>query len=182
MTLAIALLVAATTGAPASPAAGDRVRIEEAAGGRRFTARVTEVQQGALVVHTDDQGLRRLELSSLRRLEVSRGRRGHFGRGARVGLVVGAALGALVLAADNNDKPDPDCTCDVIPPALLAGTLVASGALYGGLAGLVIRRERWEAVPLLPGPTARLAPTIAAVPGGVRVGLTLRLGPAPRAR
>lgn len=174
-TLALALLLAAANAPPTAPVAGDRVRIVEAPGGRPFTARVTDVLPGALVVRTDDRAApRRLELSGVSRLEVSRGRHGHFGKGARVGLLIGAALGAALLAVTHEDEPPTDCTCDMFAPGFVAGALVVTGAVYGGLAGMAFRSDRWEAVPLPPGGTARVGPVLAAVPGGVRAGLSLR--------
>jgi hypothetical protein len=96
---------------------------------------------------------RTISLSSITRLDVSRGRKSHPWRGAGVGFLAGALAGAIIGSGSGADWDLP-----AEHAALLgAGFLGLVGTVVGAVAGLSIKTERWEEVPL-DQPRVSLAP------------------------
>lgn len=106
---------------------------------------------------------------AVRTIDVSTGRRSAWKRGMTIGAASGLVLGLGVVLlrprAEDPLLPELDRAIDV------AGTLAVTGggAALGGIAGALIRRERWEPVP----PTG-VQWGAAPASGGVAVGVTLR--------
>jgi hypothetical protein len=111
-------------------------------------------------------------LASIDRLEVARGQRSAAREGALIGGAIGATLGGLAAAffsALACDIPGGGCESSVEPYLVLAGGGAAAGAGLGALAGLTVRKERWEPVRL-----DRVRVGIAPARGGTGLQLTAR--------
>ena len=106
------------------------------------------------------------DLNEVSRVEVSRGRKSHWLAGAGIGFVVGAATAYVALSSGGSTS-----TCDqsANQDAVSVGECIALAALVGGVpgaglgavAGLFIRSERWQDVPV-----DRLRVSIGPEPGG----------------
>ena len=111
-----------------------------------LTGKVLEIDGAALVLARGRAGVLRVPLASLDRLEVARGRRHRAGMGAAIGFVPGALFAGTVAWYISCTE---QVRCGPVGPILVGGLLggAATGAL-GALAGLAIRSDRWQAIPL----------------------------------
>lgn len=99
--------------------------------------------------------------SSIRRVEVRNGTRGHSVAGAAIGAGLGFAVGFAASATTDcsDDFLQGLCQTSQIAGPFVAGAL---GAGLGALIGVLVRSDRWDAVPL----------RVAATPS-LRVGLAM---------
>jgi hypothetical protein len=134
--------------APARITVGSRVRItpvDTRSESIRGTLAAISGDTLAIAQDEDPTRLRRLPLASIAVLERSLGRHGNSGRCALWGFGIGAAAG-LVMGASSSGE---DIFFSKGQVTLLSGVLVGgTGALIGALAGIGIRSDRWERVPL----------------------------------
>ena len=133
------------------PVTGEKVRV---------TTLKSESRERGVVVQTDAEFLTvsigsgmapvRIALASIERLEVARGRRTAAKEGALWGGVVAAALGALAVAGIGEALCENATSCGASAEGYLVGIGIfgAAGAGLGALAGLAIKTDRWERVPL----------------------------------
>lgn len=120
---------------PMVPDSGVRVRVS--APGERAAGQLLRLSRDSVFVQAGPGGLPRAwDRGSVVRLEVSRGRRGHFWLGLGAGTVIGLVAGKL--AADAFAEDGDPITAGVSGVAIWAGATVA-----GGVAGALIRTERW---------------------------------------
>ena len=184
MVLILVVVASARGGAgeePPDPSAsaaivGDRVRLRMTGERDLLTGKVLEIDGAALVLARGREGgVLRVPLASLDRLEVARGRRHRAGMGAAIGFVPGALFGGTVglyIACSEQ------VGCSPVGPVLVGGLLggAATGGL-GALIGLVIRSDRWQAVPLggsAAGRKATVGIGLSPVPGrGFQVGVSV---------
>lgn len=137
------VVVEVPLGAQESPVLNRRVRVStpQAAGGEpRFVGTATALRMDTLIVSGSDT-VRAFPLSTIVSLDVSRGRRGHAFVGALVGAGIGVLAGAA--AAGEDDGQGSTGTGVILVPL--------GAAIYGGLGALIgslIRRERWEPIPV----------------------------------
>jgi hypothetical protein len=146
---------------------GDRIRITTARSSLAIKGTLVAADDTALTVAREgrDTTERKFARSEIATLEVARGKKSHWVAGSLVGLLGGVALTAAYCV-----HPSPfggECS---------SGDYVAVGALFGGigaasgaLVGLLIRTDRWTAVP-----ADRLNVSVSPVPGH-GLSLTLRL-------
>lgn len=84
-------------------------------------------------------------------IEASRGRKGHLLTGLLIGTGVGAVAGLIAIEGGSSNMCSGSGNYAQNCWAVMAGSL-GIGALLGGVTGALIRTERWEVVPLGPGP------------------------------
>ncbi len=123
-------------------------------------------------VGSTDGPLVSIDRANIHELEISDGRKRNPGRGALWGAGVGLGMGLLAVAALD------DCTlgngkfwfdlCEGQEDVLILGS-IAAGAAWGAVIGLLIKSERWVAVP-----PASL--TLGRDAGGLSLGIEVRLG------
>jgi hypothetical protein len=148
--LPVVLLVAPLTAAvaqeqplPIEP--GVRVRVTAPDLGIEKQQATFQALSGDTLAVTADSAMA-LSISSVTRLDVYRGQKSNLLLGMGIGFVAGAGLGALVGAGmDCEDVGFSDeSACVALGGA--AGAVV--GLLVGTTAGLLIKSDRWEEVPL----------------------------------
>lgn len=167
-TLVLLLLTAGfPTALSAQIAPGDPVRLKSVSASGRFT--VVTVDSTSLHVRDSSGSVHEAPLATLDRLDVYRGRRSTAGgllRGAAIGGVAGASLGIVAGLAAGTDPQHFFTTEEMV--IILGVMLGGSGALAGGVIGMVAPGERWERV--------RVGSQLTVVPSadGVGVGYTYR--------
>jgi hypothetical protein len=140
----------------------------------RFVGHLDETSGDSLWIRvgSTDGPLVSIHRANIHELEISDGRKRNPGKGALWGAGVGLGLGILTAAAVD------DCTmgyrgfwfdvCDWGEGAIVVGSITA-GAALGALVGLLIKSERWVAVP--PGSL-----TFRQDGGGFSLGLEVQVG------
>lgn len=142
---------------------------------QQITGEVAAVEEAALEMRID-AGTTAVSVpfSAIERLQISRGDHSNSGKGALIGLGVGAGLGLAlgIAAAAADDGNGSYWDWDVGAGEVLAVTAVfgAAGAGVGALIGLASRTESWQTIP-----TDGVRPTVTPQPGGVTLGMSLRL-------
>ena len=166
ISLGLAAPAAEAVAQAASPAPGDRVRVNVCdRGGGSSCWRIV----GSFVSWTPDRIVLRDSLGVERGitagprsvLEVSRGKRSLLGRGLLFGFLGGAGLGAVATLGCRHEASDDIGLCYAWWP-LLAG----AGTVVGGLVGAMSTTERWISADQPQGLT------VTGNRGGVRVGFT----------
>ena len=153
--LAAVVLAAAAAGAasapPEWPVAGERVRVTTLNGGSREKGVVVQTDAEFLTISLGSgQSPVRIPLASIERLEVARGRRTAAKEGALWGGVVGGVLGGLAVFGIGQALCENATSCGASMEGFLVGMGVvgAAGAGVGALAGLAVKKDRWERVPV----------------------------------
>jgi len=163
------------TGALATLAPGDRVRVEVKGDRDTLIATIESVTADELVLKSMGaaQPLR-LSLGQLDQLEVSRGSRTQWRKGAVIGLIPGAVVGGLAGALIQCDPYASDCNPDATLAAAggLAGAIILGGATatVGALIGLAFKTDHWVRVHE---GKQKVSLNLAPARGGVRAGLTV---------
>jgi len=140
-------------------APGDRIRVSSEPYFEPLVGTLSAIESDTLVLAVERAaGLPtvRLPLASVTQLEVSRGRGTKFVQGALFGGALGAALGAISAAWLSNWCDDwcSTVTCendDEVGVEHYLGMMAIGGAVgagIGGIIGLMIGTDRWEAMPL----------------------------------
>src|SRR5687767_7275404 len=152
---AVVLAGAAVAGAsdvPSTwPITGEKVRVRTVAGANHSKGVVVQTDAESLTVSLGSgRPPVRIPLASIERLKVARGRRSAAREGASIGGLTGAVLGGLAVAglAHALCEYDSTCTGSWEGYAVGMGVLGAGGAGVGALAGLAIKKDRWERVPV----------------------------------
>ncbi len=125
---------------------GARVRITAPDLGIEKQEATFQALRGDTLAVTADSAMA-LSLSSVTRLDVYRGQKSNLLLGMGIGFAAGAGLGALMDAAVDCEEDfdfSDESTCVGFAPA---GGAVG-GLLVGTTAGLLIKSDRWEEVPL----------------------------------
>ena len=155
LTLAAVVLAAAVTDAAVAPSAwpvtGERVRLMTVGAETRQKGVVVQSDAEFLIVSLGSgQPPVRIPLASIERLEIARGRRTAAKEGALWGGVLGTVLGGLAVFGLSQAMCDYGSDCGGSMEAFLAGAGIfgAAGAGVGALAGLAVKTDRWERVPV----------------------------------
>lgn len=118
----------------------------------RSDGRLTLISGDTILMVAGDSTLA-YDLNAVSRVEVSRGRKSHWLAGAGIGFVVGAATAYVALnsggstsTCDRSANQDAVSTGECIALAALVGGVPGAG--LGAVAGLFIRSERWQDVPV----------------------------------
>jgi hypothetical protein len=166
--VALALVPLATLAAqepeqPLEP--GARVRVTAPNLGMDKEVATFEAFQGDTLVVTADSTMH-CPFTFLTRLDVYQGQKSNLLLSMGIGFVAGAGLGALVGASMDCEKAgfsdEASCT------GLGAAGGAAVGLLVGTTAGLLIKSDRWEEVPL-----DQLRVSVVPQRGGFRLGLSV---------
>ena len=152
------------------PAPGSRVRVRLAqspgatpATRDRWTGDLVRLDADSVVIRADD-GIVALSRPQVRSLEAYVGPRplgSAMWRGAMIGAGVGVVLGAVSGAASYEPCGPADFLCPSRGGSVALGafTVGVAGLVAGGVAGAVLRRDRWRNVPLSAGARVSLATT-----------------------
>jgi hypothetical protein len=129
---------------------GAEVRVTSPGARGRFA--VDEVSPDTLTLRDPTGIVVRVPMTSVQKLSISRGRRSAGSaalRSAGIGFAFGAVTGATIGLVSGDDPPGGLITFSAGDKAMIAGVLLGgSGALLGGVIGLLAPGERWESVPL----------------------------------
>jgi hypothetical protein len=127
--------------------AGTRVRLSSATALRgQVHGTVMDMDEESLLLSTDDHRPLGVSREAISGLEVSNGRRGNATKGALIGAASGAALFAIMPAEGYCTGLPPRETC--YSQCQFIGPGALSGAVWGGLIGHLVKRDRWVTVPL----------------------------------
>ena len=127
---------------------GERVRVSTESGATHVGL-LSATTSGALEVQGEG-GSQRFSVASVTRLDVSRGQKSHTLLGAGIGFAAGALVAVVHCSRDAGGFSDVGM-CDLADDDLtlwVACVLGAIGGLAGGIAGDLIKTERWEEIPL----------------------------------
>lgn len=83
---------------------------------------------------------RHIPLSSIQSIQRRAGSHGHFLTGALLGLVAGAGIGALISTSEESG------TTQWVATTIYTLAGAGGGLVLGGVAGSLIRSDRWESV------------------------------------
>lgn len=114
---------------------------------RRTTGYVRSVDGDTLRIRSEASDAElAIPSSSIAQLWVVEGRKGHFWTGAGIGLLAGGLIGAAIGSTKEFCPIWSGCG----EPATGIGVVIGAptGALLGGVVGLLIRSDRWEEAPL----------------------------------
>ena len=144
---------------PLPPVAlGTRVKVDSRAVGGSMTGTVTALDRSFLTLAPEDGPKILVPLDSVARLETSRGRKRNVKRGLWMGAVVGAGLSLLYVPTECTGPLATGGLRCSRPGVAVVGALAGSAA--GGVAGFVLKSERWAEVPLDRTPVASAGPSL----------------------
>lgn len=168
--LLLSLLLGTPLMVSAQVSSGDRIRLK----GELTTGRYDVVALNARTIQVRDStgSVLDVQLASVDRLDVYRGRRSTgrgFLRGAGIGGAAGASAGLVTGLLSGDDPSDQFIAFTAEEKALVLGVLFGgTGALVGGVIGMIAPGEHWERVDL------ESALTVGATADGVRLSYTYR--------
>jgi hypothetical protein len=146
---------------------GSRVRLRApTALTGRIQGTVMEKNEQTLLLSGPDGQPIRVPRAAISQLELSTGRRGNPLKGTLIGAAIGAAAFAVIPSDDFCADLQPGESCPSKGEQVALGAV--GGAFWGVILGLVIKGDRWSAVPL-----GSASVTLAPVRGGARASLTL---------
>ena len=128
---------------------GERVRVTVL--GDRLTGEVAGRDVTGISIDTGDGEPRRFSVEEIERIERSVGSRSYAAQGLAVGFGSGAAIGlAVALTSDACDRNEPYMPLALCEEAtvVIASVFGALGGLAGLVAGVLVRGERWEPIPV----------------------------------